>query len=87
LKKAGKLSPQEIEALHRAIATVLRSAIDNKGASIDTYKRPGGELGAAQHGFRVAHRRNENCDVCGATIQRVAVRNRGSYFCPVCQKL
>lgn len=87
LKKAGELSSQEIEALYKAIVTVLRSAIDNKGASIDTYKRPGGELGTAHYQFHVAHRRNESCDVCGTDIQRVTVRGRGSYFCPVCQKL
>jgi formamidopyrimidine-DNA glycosylase len=87
LKKAGELSLQEVKALYNAIVNVLRAAIDNKGASVDTYKRPGGELGTAHYGFHVAHRRNGTCDVCGAAIQRIAVRNRGTYFCPVCQKL
>lgn len=87
LKKSGDLSSREIQNLYKAIVNVLRSAIDNKGASVDTYKRPSGELGTAHHEFHVAHRRNGICDVCGADIQRITVRNRGSYLCPVCQRL
>jgi len=86
LRKADRLSPQEIRNLHKAIVDVLKSAIDSKGASIDTYKRPDGQLGTAHDNFRVAHRGGKSCPVCGTPIQRLAVRNRGSYFCPNCQK-
>jgi formamidopyrimidine-DNA glycosylase len=87
LRAANSLSPQEIRNLHQAIVDVLESAIDSKGASIDTYKRPDGRLGTAHDNFRVAHRGGKPCPVCGTTIQRLAIRNRGSYFCPKCQKL
>jgi formamidopyrimidine-DNA glycosylase len=86
LRKADSLLPQEIRNLHKAIVHVLRSAIDSKGASIDTYKRPDGRLGTAHDNFRVAHRGGEPCPICGTIIQRLAIRNRGSYFCPKCQK-
>ena len=87
LRKASRLSTQEIRNLHKAIVDVLRLAIDSKGASIDTYKRPDGQLGSAHDNFRVAHRGGELCPVCRTPIQRIAVRNRGSYFCPKCQRL
>jgi formamidopyrimidine-DNA glycosylase len=87
LRQANRLSTQEIRNLHKAIVDVLRSAIDSKGASIDTYKRPDGRLGTAHDNFRVAHRGGKPCPACGTLIQRLAVRNRGSYFCPRCQKL
>jgi formamidopyrimidine-DNA glycosylase len=87
MKKAGELSPREVKNLHRSIVAVLQSAIARKGASVDTYKRPGGEQGNAHDEFNVAHRRGKACRVCGTTIQRIAIRNRGSYFCPNCQKL
>jgi formamidopyrimidine-DNA glycosylase len=87
LRKANSLSPQEIESLHEAIVDVLHSAIDSKGASVDTYKRPDGELGSAHSNFSVAHRGGKLCPICGTPIQRLAIRNRGSYFCPKCQKL
>jgi len=85
--RSGKCLPQdEVERLHNAIQQVLRAAIGNKGASVDTYFRPGGELGTAHFQFKVAHRLSGNfCPVCGTPIERIAVRNRGTYFCPQCQ--
>jgi formamidopyrimidine-DNA glycosylase len=87
LRQANSLSPQEIRNLHKAVIDVLRSAINSKGASIDTYKRPDGQIGTAHYNFNVAHRGGKPCPICGTTIQRLAIRNRGSYFCPKCQKL
>ncbi|MFB0556920.1 MAG: bifunctional DNA-formamidopyrimidine glycosylase/DNA-(apurinic or apyrimidinic site) lyase [Dehalococcoidia bacterium] len=85
LRKAGALSAQEIQSLYRSIREVLCSAIGNKGASVDTYVRPGGQIGTAHFHFKVAHRSGELCPVCHTPIERVLVRNRGTYFCPNCQ--
>ena len=85
LKPGGSLNQKEIERLYQAIRQVLSAAIGDKGASTDTYFRPGGEIGTAHFRFRVAHRRGESCPVCGTPLQRIVVRNRGSYFCPRCQ--
>jgi formamidopyrimidine-DNA glycosylase len=85
LRSAGSLSSDEIERLHTAIKRVLWAAIGNKGASVQSYFRPGGELGTAHFEFRVAHGRGKKCPNCGTPIQRITVRNRGTYFCPRCQ--
>jgi len=85
LRPGGSLSQDEIERLHSAIKQVLWSAIGNKGASIVNYYRPGGKLGTAHFEFKVAHGRGKNCPSCGTPIQRIPVRNRGTYFCPKCQ--
>jgi len=87
LRKANSLSAQEIKNLYKSIRHVLRTAISNKGASVDTYKRPNGQLGTAHFNFRVAHRGGRPCPICGTSIQRLAIRNRGSYFCPNCQRV
>jgi formamidopyrimidine-DNA glycosylase len=87
LRKADDLSPAEMRTLYHCIRRVLRAAIGSKGASVDTYVRPEGELGTAHSDFKVAHRGGEPCPVCGGTIERVAVQNRGTYFCPRCQSL
>ena len=79
------LSQAEVARLHSAIKRVLRSAIDNKGASIVNYVRPDGELGTAHFEFKVAHRSGKPCPKCGTTIQRIPIRNRGTYFCLKCQ--
>ena len=85
LRKADDLSPKDVRTLHNAVRRILRAAIDSKGASVDTYVRPGGERGTAHFDFKVAHRKGEPCPSCGCTVERVAVQNRGTYFCPRCQ--
>jgi formamidopyrimidine-DNA glycosylase len=87
LRKADELSASEVRTLHNNIRRILMAAIGSKGASVDTYVRPEGELGAAHFDFKVAHKGGEPCPVCGGTIERVVVQNRGTYFCPGCQPL
>jgi len=87
MRPGGNLSKKEIERLHQAIRQVLSAGINDKGASTDTYFRPSGDIGTAHFQFRVAHRRWESCPTCGTPLQRIPVRNRGSYFCPNCQPL
>ena len=85
LRKADELSTKEVRALHNNIRRTLRRAIGSKGASVDTYVRPQGELGTAHFDFKVAHKGGETCPVCGGTIERIVVHNRGTCFCLRCQ--
>lgn len=86
LRSGKSLSRGEIERLHGAIQRVLWAAIGNKGASVDTYFRPGGEEGTAHFHFQVAHMLSGRlCPVCGTPLERIPIRHRGSYFCPECQ--
>lgn len=85
LRSGASLTPEETGRLHHAIQQTLRAAIGKKGASIVNYYRPGGETGTAHVEFKVAHGRGKNCPNCGSPIQRIPVRNRGTYFCPKCQ--
>ncbi len=85
MRAGGSLTEKEVKRLYKAIQRVLRAGINEKGASTDTYFRPSGEKGSAHSHFRVAHRRGENCPLCGTPLERIVVRNRGSYFCPKCQ--
>ena len=87
LRRADDLSPEEVQTLYHCIRKVLGAAIGRKGASVDTYVRPEGELGTAHFDFKVAHKGGEPCPVCGSTIERVVVQNRGTCFCPRCQPL
>ena len=85
LRAGGSLSAKEVERLYHAITKVLRAGINNKGASVDTYFRPDGQIGTAHFEFKVAHGRGKKCPKCGTPLERIPVRNRGSYFCPKCQ--
>ena len=85
LRMTDTLSVEQVQRLYHSIRHVLSSAINSKGASVDTYVRPDGQPGRAQVDFRVAHRRGQPCPVCQTPVQRIVVRNRGTYFCPGCQ--
>ncbi len=88
LRPANSLSPEEIERLRHYLQAILRTAIEDKGASVENYLRPDGGVGTAHFKFRVAHRLGgELCPIHGTPIERIMVRGRGTYFCPVCQKL
>ena len=87
LRTADSLSAGEIQELHSSIQSVLRRAISRKGASTDTYVRPGGQLGTAHFDFKVAHRQGKPCPVCRTPIERIFLRGRGTCFCPRCQQV
>jgi len=86
LKTAGSLSKTEIARLHTSILRVLKKALTGKGASVRNYIRPDGQPGTAHDEFNVAHGVGKNCPNCGTAIQRIVVRGRGTYLCPICQK-
>jgi formamidopyrimidine-DNA glycosylase len=87
MRSPQSLSKKEVKLLHEAIREILWAAIENKGASVNTYFRPDGSKGTAHYEFKVAHRGGQPCLVCGTPVERIVVRGRGSYFCPNCQPL
>ncbi len=87
LRPVNSLSSEEIKRLYDAIRSVLQEGISDKGASIENYVRPSGEPGSAHYRFKVAHQRKADCPVCGGPVKRIAVRHRGTYFCPKCQHI
>jgi formamidopyrimidine-DNA glycosylase len=85
MRTGDSLTRKEINNIHKEIRRILWDGIENKGASVNTYFRPDGSRGTAHYQFKVAHRFKEPCYACGTPIERIKVRNRGSYFCPKCQ--
>jgi formamidopyrimidine-DNA glycosylase len=83
LRLSDSVSKKEARALREAIRRVLREGIRRNGASIDWVYR-GGEF---QNHFRVYDRDGSPCQVCGTTIERITVGQRGTHFCPTCQAL
>jgi formamidopyrimidine-DNA glycosylase len=81
--ESSSVTAKQAEALHEAIQTVLREGIRRNGASIDWVYR-GGEF---QNYFRVYDREGEPCKNCGPTIKRTTVGQRGTHYCPNCQRL
>jgi formamidopyrimidine-DNA glycosylase len=83
LINSHSLAFEQAERLWSAIREVLEEGIRRNGASIDWVYR-GGDF---QNYFRVYQRLGEPCLVCGTPVQRILVGQRGTHFCPNCQKL
>jgi len=87
-KPAKQLDNKEIEQLRKSIIKVLEEGIKHGGSSTkdEAYIKPTGEPGSYQQHFRVYQRAGEKCRKCGATIKRINLGGRGTFWCSKCQK-
>ena len=83
LTRSDKVTAKQAERLWCAIRETLEEGIYRNGASIDWVYRGGG----FQEHFRVYGRTGEACPVCQTKVQRLVVGQRGTHYCPKCQKL
>jgi formamidopyrimidine-DNA glycosylase len=80
------LTDLEIEKIHEAIIFILKKAIELKGDSISDYIRIDGTRGGYQNYAKVYGRKGEKCFNCGEDIKYVKINQRGTFYCPKCQK-
>ncbi len=85
-RAAASLRPDEIRTLRRSIRAVLRAGIRHRGSSISDFRDPCGEPGHFAPLHRVYHRHGKPCVACKTPIRRVILGQRGTHFCPVCQR-
>lgn len=80
------LTKAEAERLRKAIVTVLRRAIDQRGSSIRNYVGGSGLKGNYQEEFRAYGQTGQPCPRCRTPIARIRLAGRSTHFCPRCQK-
>lgn len=85
-RRAASLRPEEIRSLHRAIRAVLEAGIRHRGSSISNYRDACGRPGRFVAHHAVYHRHGQPCRVCGTAIRRILLGQRGTHFCPTCQR-
>ena len=84
----SSLSRAQVVALLGEVADVLAAAVKVGGTSFDEqYKNVNGESGYFEISLNAYGRAGTPCSRCGAEIKRESWRNRGSHFCPRCQRL
>lgn len=84
---ANALSTRAINRLFVAVREVLDKALAEGGTSFDAlYVNVNGESGYFAHSLNAYGRTGEPCARCGTPIKRIAFANRGSHFCPRCQR-
>jgi formamidopyrimidine-DNA glycosylase len=83
---ASSLSKSRATRLHRAMVDILTAAIRLKGSSISDYVDAAGERGSFQLQHQVYGRAGEPCAICGTPIRRIVMSQRGTHYCPKCQR-
>jgi formamidopyrimidine-DNA glycosylase len=87
LTPGSSLSRKEIARILRMAQKVLAKAVQQGGTSFDElYKNVNGKSGYFAQSLNAYGQTGEACKRCSTTIVRVAWSNRGSHFCPKCQK-
>jgi formamidopyrimidine-DNA glycosylase len=80
------LRKDRVKKLYDAMREVLNEAIERRGSSISDYVDSDGTRGSFQALHRVYRRTGEPCLTCGRAIERTLVAQRGTHYCPKCQK-
>jgi len=82
------LSRPRAVALLAEVRTVLAKALSEGGTSFDAqYLNVNGESGYFSHSLNAYGQQGTPCPRCGRPIVREQFMNRGSHFCPRCQRV
>lgn len=85
---ASSISARKLAELVEIATRVLERAVLQGGTSFDEqYKNVNGEAGYFSQSLNAYGQAGMPCNRCGAALKREAWANRGSHFCPSCQKL
>ncbi|MFM5903487.1 MAG: bifunctional DNA-formamidopyrimidine glycosylase/DNA-(apurinic or apyrimidinic site) lyase [Microbacteriaceae bacterium] len=86
-QSASSLSVKKLDDLLDAVTRILRAAVAVGGTSFDEqYKNVNGESGYFEVSLNAYGQTGKPCARCGTPIRRDSWMNRGSHFCPKCQK-
>jgi formamidopyrimidine-DNA glycosylase len=84
-RQGAHLTKKQATTLRRVLQDVLQKAILARGSSISDFLDAEGQPGEYQRRHRAYGREGKRCFRCAATIRRVLVAGRSSFFCPKCQ--
>lgn len=85
-RPADKITSAERKKLFRAIKKTLEKGIKLRGTSDSDYRDTAGAPGKFQEVLKVYRRAGKKCPKCGTIVKRITLGQRGTFFCPVCQK-
>jgi formamidopyrimidine-DNA glycosylase len=84
----AQLPRARAKALLAEVRAVLRKALDEGGTSFDAqYVNVNGQSGYFSHSLNAYGQQRQPCPRCGRPIVREQFMNRGSHFCPWCQRM
>ena len=85
---ANSISSRKLTELFGHVTEVLGEAVEQGGTSFDQqYKNVNGQSGYFSQKLNAYGQTGKPCNRCGKPIKRESWENRGSHFCPVCQRI
>jgi formamidopyrimidine-DNA glycosylase len=72
--------------LLEAARAILENAIAARGTTLRDYRRTDGSAGEFKIKLSAYGREGEKCPRCGSAIKKIVVSQRGTHFCPRCQR-
>jgi formamidopyrimidine-DNA glycosylase len=86
-RPADRVTAAQARTVLAEVRAVLGKALAEGGTSFDEqYVNVNGQAGYFAHSLNAYGRQGEPCSRCGVPIVRESFMNRGSHFCPVCQR-
>lgn len=85
-RPADKIDKDERKKLYKSIKNVLNRAVELRGTSDSDYRDTSGAPGKFQEVLKVYRRTGKKCQHCGTMVQREKIGQRGTFYCPKCQK-
>ena len=73
--------------LHVAVREVLAAAVEREGTSFRDYQLVNGQSGRYLSELDAYGRAGLPCHRCGTTLRAIVVAQRGTTFCPACQRV
>ena len=86
LKPANKVKREQFKLLCQIIQDLLGKAIKKGGTTLKDFVNSEGKPGYFKQELRVYGRGGEPCLICGTVLRSLRVGQRGTVFCPECQK-
>ena len=87
-RPTDRLSAARTTEVLTAATQVMAEALGAGGTSFDAlYVNVNGQSGYFEHSLNAYGRQGEPCPRCGRPIVREQFMNRGSHFCPHCQRI
>ena len=81
-----RVGARRAAALHAAIRDVLAAAIEREGTTFRDYQMVNGQSGRNADFLEAYGQADRPCSRCGEVLRRTVVAQRGTTYCPRCQR-
>lgn len=85
-RRVDSLKEPELEQLFEGVMRALKQGVRNRGTSISDFADAFGRSGKNQEVLYVYGRGGEDCLKCGTILKKIKLVQRGTVYCPKCQK-